>query len=61
MEYTRELFMEKSPQKNRGLTRSWPFHIILNRKVEPVNRGYAEQALSNSPNTKGIEMANVNI
>ena len=47
MEYTRELFMEKSPKKNRGLTRSWPFHIILNRKVEPVNRGYAEQALPN--------------
>ena len=46
MEYTRELFMEKS-KANRGLSRSWPFHIILNRKVEPVNRRYAEQALSN--------------
>ena len=22
-----------------GLSRSWPFLIILNRKVEPVNRG----------------------
>ena len=32
---------------NRGLSRSCPFHIILNRKVEPVNRGYAEQAFSN--------------
>ena len=30
-----------------ALSRSWPFHIILNRKVEPVNRGYAEQAFSN--------------
>ena len=25
----------------------WPFHIILNRKVEPVNCGYVEQAFSN--------------
>ena len=49
MEYTRELFMEKSKSQkaNRGLSRSWPFHIILNRKVEPVNRGYAEQVFSN--------------
>ena len=45
-----ENYLWKSQQQqNRGLkmTRSWPFHIILNRKVEPVNRGYAEQALSN--------------
>ena len=57
MEYTRELFMEKSNQTkaNRGLSRSWPFHIILNRKVEPVNHGYAEQAFSNQYN-KGIPL-----
>ena len=36
-----------STKANRVLSRSWPFHIILNRKVEPVNRGYAEQAFSN--------------
>ena len=49
MEYTRELFMKKSNRKaNRGLSRSWPFHIILNKKkFELVNRGYAEQAHSN--------------
>ena len=41
------IYLWKSQTKaNRGLSRSWPFHIILNRKVEPVNRGYAEQAFS---------------
>ena len=45
---TQENYLWKSQTKaNRGLSRSWPFHIILNRKVEPVNRGYAEQAFSN--------------
>ena len=46
---TQENYFWKSQTKaNRGgLSRSWPFHIILNRKVEPVNRGYAEQAFSN--------------
>ena len=45
---TQDNYLWKSQTKaNRGLSRSWPFHIILNRKVEPVNRGYAEQALSN--------------
>ena len=45
---TQENYLWKSQTKaNRGLLRSWPFHIILNRKVEPVNRGYAEQAFSN--------------
>ena len=29
------------------LSRSWPFYIILNIEVEPVNRGYAEQAFAN--------------
>ena len=43
--YTRELFMESQTNANRGLSRSWPFHIILNRKVEPVNRGYAVTGL----------------
>ena len=47
MEYTIELFMEKS---NQSLSRSWPFHIMLNRKVKLVNRGYAEQAFSNQKN-----------
>ena len=45
---TQENYLWKSQTKaNRGLSRSWAFHIILNRKVEPVNRGYAEQAFSN--------------
>ena len=45
---TQENYLWKCPTEgNRGLSRSWPFHIILNRKVEPVNRGYAEQAFSN--------------
>ena len=45
---TQENYLWKSQTKaNRGLSRSWPFHITLNRKVEPVNRGYAEQAFSN--------------
>ena len=45
---TQENYLWKSQTKaNRELSRSWPFHIILNRKVEPVNRGYAEQAFSN--------------
>ena len=46
---TQENYFWKSQTKaNRGLSRNWPFHIILNRKVEPVNRGYVEQAFSNS-------------
>ena len=45
---TEENYSWKSQTKaNRRLSRRWPFHIILNRKVEPVNRGYAEQAFSN--------------
>ena len=45
---TQENYFWKSQTKaNRGLSRNWPFHIILNRKVEAVNRGYAEQAFSN--------------
>ena len=44
---TQENYLWKSQKANSGLSRSWSFHIILNRKVEPVNRGYAEQALSN--------------
>ena len=47
MEYTIELFMEKS---NQSQSRRWPFHIMLNRKAKPVNRGYAEQAFSNQKN-----------
>ena len=49
MEYIgQDNYLWKSQTKaNRGLSRSWPFHKILNRKVEPVNRGYAEQAFSN--------------
>ena len=36
---TQDNYLWKSQTKaNRGLSRSWPFHIILNRKVEPVNR-----------------------
>ena len=43
-----ENYLWKSQTKaNRGLSRSWPFHITLNRKVEPVNRRYAEEAFSN--------------
>ena len=35
---TRENYLWKSQTKaNRGLSRSWPFHIILNRNIEPVN------------------------
>ena len=45
---TQENYLWKSQTKaNRGLLRSWPSHIILNRKVEPVNRRYAEEAFSN--------------
>ena len=45
---TQENYLRKSQTKvNRGLSRSCPFHIMLNRKVEPVNSGYAEQAFSN--------------
>ena len=48
---TRENYLQKSQTKaNRGLSQRWPFHIILNRKVEPVNRRYAEQASSNQQN-----------
>ena len=48
---TQENYLWKSSTKaNRGLSLSWPFHIILSRKVEPVNRGYAEQAFSNQSN-----------
>ena len=50
MEYTREsvkLFIWKSQTKaSRGA--GWPFHIILNRNIEPVNRGYAEQVFLTS-------------
>ena len=36
---TQENYLWKSQTKaNRGLLQSWPFHIILNRKVKPVNR-----------------------
>ena len=41
---------DSQTKANRGLSRSWPFHIMLNRKVKPVNRGYAEQAFSNQKN-----------
>ena len=45
---TQENYLWKSQTKaNRGLSRSCPFHIILNRKVEPVNHGYAEKAFPN--------------
>ena len=45
---TQENYLWKSQTKaNCGLSRSWPFHITLNRKVELVNRGYTEQAFSN--------------
>ena len=40
MKYTRELLIEKSKiqtKANRGLSWSWPFHIILNRNK--ANRG----------------------
>ena len=48
---TQDNYLWKSQTKaNRGLSRSWPFHIMLNRKVEPVNRRYAEQASSNQQN-----------
>ena len=44
---TQDNYLWKSQTKaNRGLSQSWPFDIILNRKVEPVNRGYVEQAFS---------------
>ena len=55
MEYTdkriTDLWKSQTKAKfSRGKSRSWPpFHIIfMNRKVEPVNRGYAERAFSNS-------------
>ena len=45
---TQENYLWKTQTKdNHGLSRSWLFHIILNRKVEPVDRRYAEQAFSN--------------
>ena len=48
---TQENYLWKSQTKaNRGLSRSWPFHIILNRKVEHVNCGYTEPAFSNQLN-----------
>ena len=37
---------------NQSSSRSWPFHIILNRKAEPVNRSYTEQAFYNQWNTE---------
>ena len=41
---TQENYLWKSQTRaNRRLSRSLPFHIILNRKVKPVNRRYAEQ------------------
>ena len=44
---TQENYIRKSQtEANRGLSRSWPFHLILNRKVEPVNCRYAEQDFS---------------
>ena len=45
--HNRIIYGKSQTKANRGLSQSWPFHIILNRKVEPVNRGYAEQAFSN--------------
>ena len=34
-------YLWKSQTKaNRELLQSWPFHIILNRKVKPVNHAY---------------------
>ena len=50
MEYTIIYQWKSQTKDNRGLSRSWPFHIILNRKVKPVNRGYAEQDFSNQYN-----------
>ena len=45
---TQENYLWKSQTKaNCGLSWSWPFHIILNRKVEPVNRRYVEQFFYN--------------
>ena len=36
---TQENYLWKSQTKaNRGLSRSCPFHIILDRKVEPVTK-----------------------
>ena len=38
---TQENYLWKSQTKaNRELLQSWPFHIILNRKVKPVNHAY---------------------
>ena len=46
-----ENYLWKSQTKaNCRLSWSWPFHIMLSRKVEPVNHGYAEQAFSNQQN-----------
>ena len=45
--HNRIIYGKSQTKANRGLSRSWPFHIMLNRKVKPVNRGYAEQAFSN--------------
>ena len=45
--HKRIIYGKSLTKANRGLSRSWPFHIMLNRKVKPVNRGYAEQAFSN--------------
>ena len=46
---TKEDYLGKSSTKaSRGLSRSWPFHIILNRKVKPVNRRCAEQSFLTS-------------
>ena len=45
--HKRIIYRKSQTKANRGLSRSWPFHIMSNRKVKPVNRGYAEQAFSN--------------
>ena len=46
-----ENYLWKSQTKaNRGLSQSWPFYMMLNRKVKSVSCGYAEQAFSNQKN-----------
>ena len=45
--HKRIIYGKSQTKANRGLSRIWPFHMMLNRKFKPVNRGYAEQAFSN--------------
>ena len=57
--HNRIIYGKVKPKLITGLSRSWPFHIMLNKEVKAVNRGYAEQAFSNQLN-KGTPVGGLN-